>query len=70
MAGKQTIKKILLEKKIMAKDFAADMGTTPEKFNGRMHRNKFTYEDMIEIADKLGCDVVVIDRETGRTFAE
>lgn len=70
MAGKHIIKKILLEKKILAKDFAGELGTTPEKFSGKMHRDKFTFEEMIDIADKLNCDIVVVDRDTGRTFAE
>lgn len=70
MAGRHVIKKILLERNILAKDFAGELGTTPEKFSGKMHRNKFTYEEMIAIADKLNCDIVVVDRDTGRTFAE
>lgn len=70
MAGSHTIKKILLEKKITSKEFSSRIGTTPEKFRGKMHRDKFTYEDMIDIADKLNCDIVVVDRDTGRTFAE
>lgn len=70
MAGRHVIKKILVEKNILAKNFAEELGTTPEKFRGKMHRDKFTYEDMIDIADKLNCDIVVVDRDTGRTFAE
>ena len=66
MSGSKVIKQILIENKMPIKDIAKKMGIKPQSLSNKINRDSFTVEDMLIIADILGCDVKFIMRETGK----
>ena len=49
-------------------DAAAAVGLTPNQFSYRMANNTVRVELLIEILDKIGYDLALIDRRTGETI--
>ena len=68
MGATKHIKRILFEKDIKANDFADTLGKPPQSFYNQMGRDTWKYAEVEKIADALGCDIVFIDRETGKTY--
>ena len=40
----------------------------PQPLSTKLYRDTMSYSDVEKIADALGCDVRIVDRETGKTF--
>ena len=66
-AGKH-IKTAMIDKGIKAGKVAEILGDNPQVFYNKMSRDSFKYAEAERIADALGCDIVLRDRETGKTY--
>ena len=62
------IKQAMLEKNIKVSDLAEKIGMKPQPLSTKLYRDTMSYSDVEKIADALGCDVRIVDRETGKTF--
>lgn len=49
-------------------DLAVAIGKDKQYIYNALHRDSFSYEMVVQIADALGCDVVFMDRETGKIY--
>lgn len=68
MGASEHIKKALKDKRITQEQLAEMVNKPTQTVYNMMHRDtmKFT---MVEIyADAIGCDVVLVDRETGKIY--
>ena len=70
MAGKITIKHVLLEKKMNVTQLAEKLGTTQGDLSNKLYRNTFSLREYLEIMDVLDCDVVAVMRNTKKQFSE
>ena len=61
-------KRIMKDKHIKANDIANGTGTSLQNIYNTFHTDKMTFATVEKIADILGCDIVFIDRETGKTY--
>lgn len=62
------IKAAMLYKGISQINFAESVGKIPQTFYNQLNRDAFKWKDVEYLADKLGCDVVLVDRETGQIY--
>jgi len=63
------IKQLLVERGMQVKELAEKMGIIPQTLSNKLHRNVFSYQEVVKIADILGCDVRVVTRDTRREFS-
>ena len=68
MGASKHIKAALKAKKISQIEFAELSGKPLQTIYNTLHRDTMTYETAERYADVIGCDVVLIDRETGETY--
>lgn len=65
---KKYINHCLTERNISQAELARRLGQTPQNFNQKMNSRTFNAIDLQEIANALGCDLVLrfVDRATGK----
>ena len=68
MSASKQIKQAMLEKNIKISDLAEMINMKPQPLSNKLYRDTMSYSDVEKIADALGCDVRIVDRETGKTF--
>lgn len=68
MAAAKIIKQLLIERHMTVKDLAEKMGIKAQSMSNKLYRDSFSYEEVIQIADILDCDVKVITRDTNKEF--
>lgn len=68
MAGAKIIKQILLERGISLKDFAEMYEINYQSMRNKIHRDAFTFEEMMKVTDLLNCDIEVTTRDTKKSF--
>jgi len=68
MAATKIIKQLLLERGLTSKDLADKLGILPQSMSNKLYRDNFSFEEVIEIADYLNCDVKVITRDSKKEF--
>lgn len=68
MGAAKHIKTALLDKELKPGALAAMLGVNPQVFYNKLSRDTMTFSDAEKIADAIGCDVVLRDRETGKTY--
>ncbi len=67
-AGKH-IKQCMLDKNIKSGSLAEALGYEQKQvFYNKLSRDKMSFDDVEKIADLLGCDLLLVDRETGKTY--
>lgn len=62
------LKKVMRAKKITQTDIAEATGTTLSTVRKAMVKTNINTDTLIAYADALGCDVALIDRETGEIY--
>lgn len=68
-SGKRMIKSIMALKKIKSGFIADSLEMDRQAFYNWLNRdNPMMLDKLIEVADVLGCDVALIDRETGEVY--
>ena len=68
MGASKHIKTAMLDKGIKPGAVAVALGSDPQVFYNKICRDTLKFSDVEKIADALGCDVVLIDRETKKTY--
>lgn len=58
----------MIEKDIKLSDLAVKIGMKPQPLINKLYRDTMSYADVEKIAAALGCDVKLVDRETGKEF--
>lgn len=66
--GKSTIRSVMAKKNIKIGKLAEMLGDNRQTLANTMQYNRMSLNKFAEIADVLGCDVTLIDRETGEMF--
>lgn len=66
----KTIKMIIAYKDTSATETARKIGKSQTNFTQMLSRDNFREQDLITIADALGCELKItwIDKETGKEF--
>ena len=64
MGAGKIIKQLLLERNMSVKDLAEKMDIIPQSMSNKIYRDTFSYEEVVKIANILGCDVKIITRDT------
>lgn len=62
------IKKAMRAKRVRQADIAERTGTSPNTVRLIMAKTNINTDTLISYADALGCDVALIDRETGEIY--
>ena len=68
MGASKHIKTALIDKNIKPGAVAAALAMDPQAFYNKINRDTMKYTDVEKIADVLGCDVVLMDRETKKYY--
>lgn len=69
MSATKQIKKVMIDKNIKSGTLAELFGQKEtQTFYNRLSRDTWKYSDVEKIADLLGCDLLFVDRETGKTY--
>ncbi len=68
MGASKQIKQVMIEKNIKVSELAEKIGMKPQPLSNKLFRDTMSYSDVEKIAAAMGCDVKIVDRETGREF--
>lgn len=68
MDGRALIRSVMARKNIKISTMAADFGIKRQSMANWLQYNKMSLERFAEVADYLGCDVALIDRENGNVY--
>jgi lambda repressor-like predicted transcriptional regulator len=56
------------EKDMSVKSMSEKMKINSQSLSNKLYRDTFTYNEIIEMANLLNCDVKIIMRDTGKEF--
>lgn len=68
MSVKKQIKKALVSRQMTQQELAEKLGKPYGTVRNALSRDNMRASTLEEYADALGCDVVLIDRETGEIY--
>jgi len=68
MGAAKHIKIAMTDKEIKPRQLADRLGMIPQTLYNKLSRDSMTYTDAEAIADMLDCDIVLIDRKTGKRY--
>ncbi len=68
MGASKHIKIAMIEKGIKPGTVADALGMDAQVFYNKVSRDTMKFTDAETIADILGCDIVFVDRETGKRY--
>ena len=68
MGLSKNIRMAVLDKDIKMSAIAAALGIKPASLASKLSRDRLNLADAEQIADFLNCDIVLIDRKTGKTY--
>ena len=68
MGASKVIKQLMQEKNITVKYLAEKLEINSQSVSNKLYRDTFTYNEVIDIANLLNCDVKIIMRDTGKEF--
>lgn len=69
MGASEHIKKAITAKAITGKVVSMSLGySSPQIFYNQLSRDSMKFKDVEKIADLIGCDVVLIDRQTKEIY--
>lgn len=68
MGASKHIKICMTDKKIKPGAVADQLGENAQVFYNKLFRDTMRFSDVEKIADVLGCDVVLVDRVTGKIY--
>ena len=68
MGASKKIKQVMIDKNIKVGELAERLGMKPQPLSNKLFRDTMSYTDVEKMADALGCDVKIVDRETGKEF--
>ena len=62
------LKKAMIDKEIKQKEIADILGVSKQTLYNSLSNDNLTFRRAAAIADILNCDIVLIDRETGKIY--
>ena len=68
MGASKQIKQVMIEKNVKINELAEKIGMKAQPLSNKLYRDTMSYTDVEAIANALGCDVKIIDRDTGKQF--
>ncbi|MDY4822370.1 MAG: helix-turn-helix transcriptional regulator [Candidatus Onthovivens sp.] len=68
MSATKLIKQIMIERNMTVKDLAEKLEIKPQSMSNKFHRDSFSFNEVVKIADILDCDIKIVTRDTGKTF--
>lgn len=68
MGASRHLKAIFTDRKLKMESVANTIGKPRQSLINQMYRDTWKFAEVEEIASKLGCDIVFIDRETGKRY--
>lgn len=68
MGATKHIKMAMTDKDIKPRQLADRLGMIPQTLYNKLSRDSMTFTDAEAIADMLDCDIVLIDRKTGKRY--
>ncbi len=68
MAASKIIKQIMIERNISVKELAEKLNIAPQSMSNKLYRDSFSFNEVVEIANILNCDVKIITRDTNKSF--
>lgn len=68
MGASKHIKLCMTDKDIKSGSLAEKLGSDPQVFYNKLNRDTWKFSDVETIANILGCDLLLVDRETGKTY--
>jgi hypothetical protein len=68
MGASKHIKRVLFEKEIKTEVLANKMGKQLQVLYNQLSRDSWKFSEVESVADLLDCDVVFIDRKTGKQY--
>lgn len=68
MKVSKKIKQICIDRDITLKQLAEIHGDLYQTFKNKLGRNTMKFAEVEAIMDELGCNVVFVDRKTGKTY--
>ena len=68
IGASKVIKQLMQEKNISVKYLAEKLEINSQSMSNKLYRDTFTYDEVIDIANLLNCDVKIIMRDTGKEF--
>jgi len=68
LAGAKAVKQLLIERGMTLKELAEKLNIEHQSMRTKLYRDKFSYEEIIKIADILNADVRIITRDSGKQF--
>ena len=68
MGASKQIKQVMIENNIKVAELADRIGMKPQPLSNKLFRDTMSFSDVEQIAAALGCDVKIVDRETGKEF--
>lgn len=71
MAASQKIRIAMLKKNISLNELAERLETSPQNLSGKFRRDNLSEKDMSDIAEALGCELVIsfVEKGTDETIA-
>ena len=68
MGASKHIKICMTDKGIKPGEVASALGYDPQAFYNKVNRDTMKFADVEKIADIMECDVLLVDRKTGKTY--
>lgn len=68
MGASKHIKRVLFEKELKTADLAEKMEKPLQSVYNQLARDSWKFSEVESVADSLGCDIVFIDRESGKHY--
>lgn len=68
MGAAKQIRMAILDKDLKQTDIAEALGKPLQSFYNMLCRDTMSYAFVQEVADVLGCDVMLVDRESGKMY--
>ncbi len=68
MSATTAIKDILEEKDISQVELAEEINITRQNLSNKMNRDKFSALELVEIADALGMNLILKDKDNGKEY--
>ena len=68
MGASKHIKRILFEREMRVEDLGVIIGKPTQSLHNQLSRDTWKFAEVESIADKLGCDIVLVDRLTGQRY--
>lgn len=68
MGASKHIKRVLFEKELKTADLAEKMKKPLQSVYNQLARDSWKFSEVESVADSLGCDIVFVDRESGKYY--